>query len=147
MWGSDVYHLLSMYHGYIEVTNGLQTSHCSLPYFFKHLCISSLVFLLKDRLFANVTVVTISLYPELRVVGFLWNPGNCVPHHIVPETRTLQSEFSVLPNVQISYSSFMYILSEMFVLTRGKDVWEQNAGSCQVKLHMLEIWVLGGVEW
>jgi hypothetical protein len=147
MWVSDVYHLLSVYHAYIEVTIRLQASHCSLPYFFKHLSISSLIFISKDRLFANVTVVTISLYPEVGFIGFLWNPGNHVPHHIVPENRTLQSEFSVFPNVQISYSSFMHILSQMFVVTRCKGVWEQNAGSFQVKLHMLEIQVLGGVEW
>ena len=45
---SDVYHLLSMYHGYIVITIGLWALHCSLPYFFKHICISSLIFTSKQ---------------------------------------------------------------------------------------------------
>jgi hypothetical protein len=52
-----------MYHAYIEVTIGLWASHCSLPYFLN--AVSSLIFISKERLFANVTVVTISLYREL----------------------------------------------------------------------------------
>jgi hypothetical protein len=60
-----------MYHGYIEVTVALLSSHCSVPDFLKCLGISSLIFISKDRLFANVTIVTISLYPEVGVVGFL----------------------------------------------------------------------------
>jgi hypothetical protein len=48
MWGFDVYHLLSVYHGYIEVTIGLLASDCSLPYFLKLLFISSLIFISKD---------------------------------------------------------------------------------------------------
>jgi hypothetical protein len=82
--GFNVYHLFSMYYEYIEVTIGLQASECSLPYFFKHLCVSSLIFISKLRLFLNVTVVTVSLFSEVGVVGFLWNPGTHVPHHIVP---------------------------------------------------------------
>jgi len=41
----------------------------------------------------------------------------------------------------------MNILSAIFVFMRGKGVWEQNARGFQVKLNVLEIRVVGGVEW
>ena len=149
MWGFDVYHLLSIYCTMDKLKSQLGCRHHIVPYliFFNHLCVSPLIFISKERLFANVTVVTVSLYPTLGVVGFLWNSSNHVLHYIVPETGTLQSEFSLFPTVQISYSSFMYILSAIFLLTRCKGVWEQIAGRFQVKFHVLEIRVSSGVEW
>jgi len=144
-----VYHLLSMYCTMDKLKSQLGCRHHIVPYliFFNHLCVSPLIFISKERLIANVTVVTVSLYPTLGVVGFLWNSSNHVLHYIVPETRTLQCEFLLFPNVQISYSSYMYILPAIFVLTIYKGVWEQNSGCFQVKLHTLEIRVLGGAEW
>jgi len=112
-----VYHLLSMYSTVYCIMDTLKAQ-------LEHLCLSPLIFISKERLFANVTAVITSLYHELGIVGYLCNSSNHVLHYIVPDTRTLQSEFSVLHNVQISYSSFMYILSAIFVLTRCKGVWE-----------------------
>ena len=81
------------------------TAPCTVPWIhlshtWEHLCVSPLIFISKERLFANVTAVNISLYHKLGVVGFLWNSSNQVLHYIVPETRTVQSAFSVLHNVK-----------------------------------------------